>query len=313
MVKRSGDIVSKNWDRHLAGKRDSSGFHAWLGASPIFRRSVSIAIVCTFLATSTLRASPVLPEPLRKVGFDQRLNEQVPLDLAFVDEQAKPVRLGDYFDGKPVVLVLAYYQCPMLCTQVLNGMVQGLRETNFSIGRDFRVLTVSFDPRDTPEAAAAKKRTYVRHYAQPEAAEGWNFLTGSPESIARLTEAVGFRYVFDERTQQFGHASGIVLLTPGGTISRYFYDIHFSGRELRWGLVEASANKIGTPVDQVLLFCFHYDPAAGRYGAAIMNIIRVSGVLTVLGISVFLGVLWKRDRRASAAQANQQPPVEAAV
>lgn len=249
------------------------------------------------LACSRLSAAPVLPEALRSVGFDQRLNEQVPLDLPFVDENGNTVLLQDYLNDAPVILVLAYYQCPMLCTQVLNGLVQGLRESQFTIGRQFRVLTVSFDPRDTPEAAAAKKRAYLRHYGQPEAADGWHFLTGAQDSITRLTAAVGFRYVFDEATQQFGHASGIVVLTPQGKISRYFYDVHFSGRDLRFGLIEAAGNRIGSPIDQVLLFCFHYDPTAGRYGAAIMNLVRTGGVLTMLTLGVFFGWLWRQERR----------------
>jgi protein SCO1/2 len=251
----------------------------------------SWAICGMLLAAAAARGDdprPVLPPALRSVGFDQRLDEQVPLDLDFVDEDGRPVRLSDYFGEKPVILVLAYYQCPMLCTQVLNGVVQGLRELPFTIGKEFDVLTVSFDPQDTPEAARAKRQAYLRAYGRPEAAAGWHFLTGRPGAISKLTDAVGFRYSYDIKSRQFAHASGIVVLTPTGKVSRYFYDVHFPPRDLRLGLVEASQNKIGSPIDQVLLFCFHYDPTAGRYGAAIMNMIRVGGVVTLVVLGLFM-------------------------
>jgi protein SCO1/2 len=240
-------------------------------------------------------AQTVLPKILQNVGFDQRLNEQVPLALPFTDEEGRRVTLGEYFRDKPVILVLAYYRCPMLCTQVLNGLVQGLRDIPFTIGKEFRVVTVSFDPHETTEMAAAKKRTYVHSYGKPESAEGWHFLTGDEHSIERLTRAVGFRYAYDPASEQFAHAAGIVILTPTGKISRYFYDVHYSGRDLRLGLVEASKNKIGSPIDQILLFCFHYDPTAGKYGAAIMNFVRAGGVLTVVGLGLMFGLLMRSD------------------
>ena len=202
---------------------------------------------------------------MQKVGFDQRLNEQVPLDLEFTDEAGQPVKLGDYFGDKPVILVLAYYRCPMLCTLVLNGLAQGMMDVPFDVGKEFQVVTVSFDPRETPELAAAKKKTYIERYGRPGAAAGWHFLTGSAASIKKLTRAVGFRYAYDARLDQFAHASGIMVLTPAGKISRYFYDVKYSGRDLRLGLVEASENKIGSPVDQILLYCFHYDPTEGSH------------------------------------------------
>ncbi len=216
-------------------------------------------------------AQATLPPLLQNVGFDQRLNEQVPLDLAFRDEQGRDVELADYFHGKPVILVLAYYRCPMLCNLVLNGLTQTMRDISFDAGREFEVVTVSFDPRETPELAAAKKKTYVDRYGRSGAENGWHFLTGQQESIEPLAHAVGFRYKYDAFRDEFAHASGIVILTPGGKVSRYFYDIKYSPRDVRLGLVEASENKIGSPIDQVLLFCFHYDPAEGKYGAAIMR------------------------------------------
>lgn len=249
------------------------------------------------------KAEEALPPSLRGVGFDQRLNEQVPLDLTFTDEAGKPVTLADYFDGRPVILVLAYYRCPMLCNQVLNGLVQGMMEMPFIAGKEFRVLTVSFDPRETPELAAAKRRNYLKRYGHPEAAEGWHFLTGKQEAITRLTQSVGFRYTYDPKSDQFAHASGILLLTPSGKISRYFYDVHYSGRDLRLGLVEASENKIGSPVDQILLYCFHYDPEEGKYGAAVMNFVRAGGALTLLSLISFVGVMFWRDRRKSRGDA----------
>ena len=230
---------------------------------------------------------------MQNVGFDQRLNEQVPLDLSVYStiKASRQVKLGEYFGQKPVVLVLAYYRCPMLCTQVLNGLVQGLRETPFTAGKEFDVVTVSFDPNETTDMAAAKKRNYVHSYGKPESAHGWHFLTGDLQSISRLTHAVGFRYAYDAQSDQFAHAAGIVVLTPTGKVSRYFYDVHYSGRDLRLGLVEASHNQIGSPIDQVLLFCFHYDPTAGKYGANIMNFVRYGGVLTVVGLVLMIGLL----------------------
>ena len=236
-----------------------------------------------------------LPPSLREVRFDQRLDEQVPLDITFHDETGADVRLGDYFEhGRPVILVLAYFRCPRLCTEVLNGLVRALLDVNLTMGKDFDVVTVSFDARETPEMAAAKKKTYVERYGRPGADEGWHFLTGDQDAIDRLTKAVGFRYSYDAAKDQFAHASGIVVLTPSGKISRYFYDIQYSPRDVRLGLVEASNNRIGTPVDQVLLFCFHYDPNEGRYGAAVMNLVRAGGVLTLVSIGVL--VWWLRRR-----------------
>jgi protein SCO1/2 len=260
-------------------------------------RIFGIALALLLLGGDRVCAQTSLPPTLRDVGFDQRLNEQLPLNLVFKDEAGRSIQLGDYFDGKPVILVLAYYRCPMLCTQVLNGLVRALLDIPFEVGKEFNVVTVSFDPRETPELAAAKKKTYLERYGRPGAEDGWHFLTGEPDSIRRLTEAVGFRYRYDARNDQFAHASGIMILTPTGKISRYFYDITYSPRDLRLGLVEASENKIGSPGDHILLFCFHYDPAEGKYGPVIMNFVRLGGVLTLLALGTFVTVLWRQERR----------------
>ncbi len=240
------------------------------------------------------------PKVLQDVGFDQNLGAQAPPELEFADEDGRPVRLGDYFGDKPVILVLAYFRCPMLCTEVLNGLVRGMLDMRLTAGREFRVLTVSFDPREKPPLAAAKKRTYVERYGRPGAASGWHFLTGEPESIRRLTEAVGFRYTYDANHDQYAHASGIMILTPGGKVARYFYDVNFPGRDLRLGLVEASEGRIGTPIDQVLLYCFHYDPREGKYGPAVMNFVRAGGVVSVLAVGTLVGLLLRQERRKSA-------------
>jgi protein SCO1/2 len=244
-----------------------------------------------------------LPNALKKVGIDQKLNEQIPLDAVFKDEQGREVKLGEFFGRKPVVLSLVYYTCPMLCNQVLNGMLGAFRRESFNIGDQYEVVTVSFDSRETPELAAAKKRTYVQAYNRAGADAGWHFLTGDEANIKRLTEAAGFRYTWDEQTKQFAHASGIMLLTPEGKLARYFYGIEYPSRDFRLGLVEASQRKIGTPVDALMLYCYHYDPATGKYGAAIMNIMRLAGVVTVVLIAGMLLVLRKRGARLQGAVA----------
>jgi protein SCO1/2 len=229
-----------------------------------------------------------IPAPLQDIRIDQRLNEQIPLDLKFRDETGRDVKLGDFFGRRPVILVLAYYQCPRLCTLVLNGLVQGMLEMPLTAGKDFEVVTVSFDPRETPELAASKKESYLQRYGRPGAEGGWHFLTGEESEIRMLTDAVGFHYRFDPAKNQFMHASGIMILTPEGRLSRYFYDVKYSGRDLRLGLVEASQNQIGTAVEQILLYCFHYDPTLGKYSASVMNFVRVGGILTLLSIAVFV-------------------------
>lgn len=242
-----------------------------------------------------------LPKALQNVGIDQKLNQQVPLDIPLRDESGQAVTLGHYFGKRPVILSLVYYNCPMLCTQVLNGMVGSFKTLSFQPGQDYEIVSVSFDSRETAPLAAAKKNVYVNYLPEAKraaAAKGWHFLTGDEASIKRLTEAVGFRYQWDESTSQFAHASGIMVMTPEGKLSQYYYGIEYSPKDLRLGLVEASNNKIGNTVDQLLLYCFHYDPATGTYGAAILNIVRLGGVLTVIGIVLLVFLL----RRRSSAQ-----------
>jgi protein SCO1/2 len=244
------------------------------------------------------RAPNGLPKALNGVGIDQKLNEQLPLDLVLTDESGKSVKLGDYFGKKPVVLSLVYYQCPMLCNQILNGMVTAFKVMAFKPGEEFEVVTVSFDPRETPALAAAKKNTYVNYLPEarrPGATAGWHFLTADEANIKRLTEAVGFRYHWDQATNQFAHASAIYLTTSEGKLARYFYGIEYAPRDLRLGLIEATDNKIGTPVDQLLLYCYHYDPATGKYGARVMNLMRVGGVATLLGVVVMLFAMRRRN------------------
>ncbi len=248
-------------------------------------------------------SSSGLPKALKEVSIEQKLNEQLPLDLMFRNEKGEAVKLGDFFGKKPVVLALVYYECPMLCTQVLNGMVSAFKVLSFKAGEEFDVVTVSFDPRETPALASAKKKTYVGYLPEAKrnpAAKGWHFLTGDEESIRRLTDAVGFRYYFDEATNQFAHASAIMVATPEGKLARYFYGIEYSPKDLRLGLIEASENKIGTAVDQLLLYCYHYDPATGTYGAVVMNMIRLGGVATL----VLMGVLFFVLRRRAASQSD---------
>ena len=244
--------------------------------------------------TETGPVSSGLPAPLRDVRIEQKLSQQLPLDLTFRDESGREVKLGEYFGRKPVVLAFVYYDCPMLCTQVLNSMVTSFRVLPFEIGKEFDVVTISFDPRETPALAQKKKKIYVDYLPErmrADAANGWHFLTGDQANIERITEAAGFHYHYDETTKQFAHASGIMLTTPAGKLSRYYYGVDYPARDLRLGLIESSANKIGTPVDQLLLYCYHYDPATGKYGAVVMNIVRVAGVITMLGIAAMLVLL----------------------
>jgi protein SCO1/2 len=242
-----------------------------------------------------------VPPALKDVGIDQHLNQTLPLDTPLKDEDGRAVRLGDYFGKRPVVFALVYYNCPMLCTQVLNGLVSALGVVSLDAGRDFDVVAVSFDPRDTAKDAAAKKAAYVGRYRRNGADAGWHFLTGDAQAIGRLTKAAGFRYRFDDDMGQFAHASAIMVATPQGRLSHYFYGIEYAPRDLRLALVEASAGKIGTPVDQILLYCFHYDPTTGKYGAVIMRIIRLSGILTLLVLGG--GILYMSRRRARPLRA----------
>lgn len=237
------------------------------------------------------------PNVLDRVDFEQRLGETLPLDLAFKDEDGRPVRLGEYWGRKPVILAFVYYECPMLCTQVLNGLASALDVLDESIGREFDVVTVSFDPRETPVLAAGKKKAYLERYKRPTAAAGWHFLTGDEASIRALTEAAGFRYVWDDETQQFAHASGAIVTTAEGRLSRYFFGIDFAPRDLKFALIESSNGRIGRLADKLLLYCYHYDPSSGTYGLVVMRMVRAGGVVTLLALVGFVVVSLRRDRR----------------
>ena len=248
----------------------------------------TVGLLLWFGAINPAAAEPERPGPLREVAFDQHLGEQLPLDTAFRDETGQTVFLRDYFGSKPVLLVPAYYECPMLCTLVLNGVVSALRAVPFDIGREFTVVTFSFNPKETAALAAAKKTHYLTEYRRPGANLGWHFLTGDDDAIHAVTQAIGFHYTWDDASQQFAHASGVVVLTPAGRIARYFYGVEFSPRDLRLAFVEAADNKIGSLVEQLLLFCFHYDPTTGRYSAAILNGVRLAGLATLLVLGTFI-------------------------
>ncbi|CAN5495981.1 SCO family protein [soil metagenome] len=236
------------------------------------------------------------PGIIGRIGIDQKLDEQVPLDLVFTNESGEDVRLGDYFGKRPVLLALVYYECPMLCTQILTGVVTTLGVMDFTVGREFDVVAVSINPREGPMLASQKKKTYVDRYGRPGSESGWHFLTGREESIAALADAVGFRYEFDKETGQYAHGAGIEILTPKGVISRYFYGIEYSARDLKFGIMEASEGRIGSAIDQVLLLCFHYDPATGKYGAAALTAVRVGAVATIAAFLSFLFVSLRRER-----------------
>ena len=235
------------------------------------------------------------PPRLENVGIEQHLDAQVPPDLTFRDEAGNTVKLGDYFGHKPLILNLVYYNCTMLCGEALAGLASAMRLVKFDVGNQFDVVTVSFDPRETPEMAAAKKKDYVGRYGRANAAAGWHFLTGQAGSINALTKAVGFQYQYDPKSNQFAHATAIMVLTPQGRISRYFYGVDFPPKDLRMGLVEASQGKIGNAVDAVLLYCYHYDPETGKYGAMVANILRLAAAATILIMGIFLFILWRLD------------------
>ena len=238
-----------------------------------------------------------MPPALKEVGFDQKLNEQVPLDLRFTDEQGRAVALGDYFGRRPVVLAFVYFDCPMLCSQVLNATASSLDLMSIEAGRDFDVVAVSFDTRETPEKARARKALTLERYHHTDAAAGWHFLTGDQAAIDRLTAAAGFRYAWDEETKQFAHPAGVVVLTPDGRLARYLFGIDYGPRDLRLAIVEASEGKVGNPVDSLLLYCYHYDPMTGRYGLIVMRVLRLAGAATVLLIASFILIMLRRERR----------------
>lgn len=251
-------------------------------------------------------ASQVDPASLKDIGIDQHLNEQVPLDLQFKDEDGRTVALGDYFKkGRPVILTMVYYQCPMLCSEVLSGLNSAMEVMKFTAGNEYEVVTVSIDPRDTPEMAKAKKASYLKEYNRPGADEGWHFLTGNQENVAKLAKAVGWKYRWDPKMNQFIHAAGIMLVTPQGKLAQYYYGIEYSPKDLRLGLIEASQDKIGNLVDQVVLYCYHYDPKTGKYGAVVQNMLRIGGAATVLLLGGFIVLMFRRDGRAGHRETGQ--------
>lgn len=283
-------------------------------ALPVFARAfVVTSILSLFAAAASAQGmgpsimsppSNVRPPGLKNVGIEQRLNEQLPLSLAFRDETGKKVQLGDYFGKKPVILSLVYYRCPMLCSEVLSGLEGSLRALKFDAGNEFDVLTVSFDPKDTPADATGKKLEMLKHYKRASASNGWHFLTGSQESIDALTKAVGFQYEYDPKTQQFAHTTAIMIITPEGKIAQYYFGIEFPPTDLRLGLIQASENKIGTLADQVILYCYHYDPQAGKYSAIVSHILQLAGGLTVLSIGLLLTVLIRRSPKNDYKELN---------
>jgi protein SCO1 len=238
----------------------------------------------------------VRPPYLANVGIEQHLDAQVPGNLAFVDDEGRAVKLGDYYGKKPLILNLVYYNCPMLCGETLAGLTAAMKLVKFDLGKEFEVVTVSFNPKETPQVAAEKKKDYLRRYGRPDAATGWHFLTGSPDSINALTKAVGFQYQYDAAKNQYAHATAIMVLTRQGRISRYFYGVEFPPKDLRMGLVEASEGKIGNAVDQVLLYCYHYDPAAGKYGAVVANMLKIGGGLTVLILAGMILIFLRMEK-----------------
>jgi protein SCO1/2 len=263
--------------------------------------------VSSIVGAAPLRAQGLAPDDagdpakakpglLKKVSIDQRLNQQVPLELTFADETGRQVQLREFFGRRPVVLALAYYECPMLCTQVLNGLVSAVGVLNFDVGREFEVVVVSINPKESPALAAEKKKAYVDRYKRPQTASGWHFLTGKEENIQQLAAAVGFHYAYDETIQQYAHPAVIEVLTPKGVISKYFYGIEFSPRDLKFGVMEASEEHIGSPIDDVLLLCYHYDPTTGKYGAVAIEAVRIGAVATVLAFLTFLFVSLRKER-----------------
>ncbi len=266
------------------------------------------AIALAFLASAPARAQRAELsleqrfDAAQAVGLDQRLGERLPLELVLRDEEGREVRLRELFGRRPVVIALVYYDCPMLCTLVLNGMVRSFRALSLELGEDYVVVTLSIDPRETPELAARKKAQYLETYAagapRPSAARGWRFMTGEQAAIDELARAIGFRFAYDEESGEFAHSSGIVVATPDGVLSRYLYGVEYITRDLRLALVEASEGRVGTLVDQVLLLCYHYDPATGRYGLAVISAVRAGGLLTVALIAAFVLRALARERRA---------------
>jgi len=271
-------------------------------ANPVFIGSFVLALAIASWGQA-MRGGGIMAPPanrrppgLANVGIEQHLNQQIPQHLTFLDETGKAVRLGDYFGKRPMILNLVYYNCQMLCGEVLSGLTSTLRVLKFDVGREFDVITVSFDPRETPQIAAEKKKQYLERYGRKGAEQGWHFLTGQQDAITELTKAAGFQYEYDARTNQYAHTTAIMVLTPQGKIAQYYYGVEYAPKDLRLGLIEASQNKIGSLVDQVLLYCYHYNPATGKYGAVIMRVLRLAGMATIVFLGAFMMLMFRRDR-----------------
>jgi protein SCO1 len=286
MVERIG-----NRARSLMGTLIVCGLLALAGAA----QAQSLWTQQTGADSWPVQSAGVRPELLRDVALDQKLNDSIPLDLTFHDEKGRTVALRSFFGQKPVILTLVYYQCPMLCTQVLNSLAHSMKELPLVLGKDFEVVTVSIDPAETTVMAETKRQLYVGMYARPGIEQGWHFLTGAAPQIKALAAAVGFHFAYDSTTGQFAHPSGIMVLTPDGRLARYFYGIKYPPRDLRFGLEEASAGKIGSPVDQILLYCYHYDPATGKYGILISRVLQIAGLITLLGLALMVAILLRRE------------------
>ena len=271
------------------------------------RATVAVAVVAILMCASSVQ--PLDLQLLDQIGLDQNLDAQIPLDLTFTDSKGRTVAIGDFLGDRPALLTLVYYECPMLCTQILNGLTRSLRGLlSFDVGKEFDVITVSIDPGETPSLAAAKKEEYVKRYGRAGADRGWHFLTGRQDQIERLAQAVGFRYQYDPETGLYLHASGIMVLTPEGKLARYFYGVDYAPKDVRLGLIEASQNKIGSVVDQLLLLCYQYDPATGKYGLVIMNSICIAAGLTVVTMVGFIVLMLRRERRAKPRHGTAGPP-----
>lgn len=280
---------------------------------------ILVAGICAFAQKSEHYNSPLyspktydpsqsagngLPDALQKIGIEQKLGEQLPLDTEVTNEDGQKIKLGSLFEGgRPVVLALVYYECPMLCNEVLNGLTGSLKGMSLDAGKDFDVIALSFDARenDKPGLAKNKKAAYIERYGRANSEQGWHFLTASQASIDAVTKAAGFSYRWDEKSGQFAHAGGVMVVTPQGKMSRYFYGIDYSPRDLKLGLIESADNKVGSAVDQMLLYCYHYDPATGKYGLAILRVIRLGAVLTLLGMGAMGFVFWRRGKRVSGS------------
>jgi protein SCO1 len=287
----------------MSGPRPQRQLHAPLALA-------ATALLLLYAGAGTASAQPMMPsggpdgprslapdKVLQTVGVDQKLDAVISPDITFKNEAGQTVRLGDYLGKRPLLLTLVYYECPGLCTMTLNGVGRALKPLKFSAGKEFDVLTVSFDPKDTPELAARKKDTYVKQYNRPGAEGGWHFLTGDQPNIEAMTKAVGFRYTYDENTKQYAHASAIIVLTPKGHVSRYFYGLEYSTRDIELGLIEAAEERIGSVTDAIVLFCYAYDPAAGKYSLVITRVLKVGAVLTMVTLGGFVGLMLYRERR----------------